>query len=370
LVGILLLCGAMAAPATATPKLTKAMIGPEVGVKEVAKPVAVSASSMETSFDKTSVIPPGATTKLAVKTTPVEKETEVKIAVPPSRPAAEILIAVVTAPSHFKVRNAIRETYMIDAAQSGRCDVKFFIGQLAPTVENREETEAKINAETDMVRLYDFTESYHNLSSKALDIFAYAGERGYKAILKVDDDTFVRVPKLLEFWDNEAHDPNIYAGTFVNGENAMIPDPTSKWYMQDQYPYPLEDYANGPGILLGSTSLEFFKTHFNFLPRYRVDDAAVAIWLKDLPINKKRMHVDNYSYWLRDDTVWQNPINADEMLQLYRGVPFTPQICIDTCLCDGDPEPERPGCVTWESFSTAGYQDLVPRLIQVTSEKH
>lgn len=94
-----------------------------------------------------------------------------------------------SSPSHVNARAAIRDSYAISASESGRATVKFFVGQLPNDFPERAKMDAFISSEPHMVRLHDFTESYHNLSYKALDIFKYAYDQGYCAVLKADDDT-------------------------------------------------------------------------------------------------------------------------------------------------------------------------------------
>lgn len=288
-----------------------------------------------------------------------------KLHAPPPPPAdngKDMLIAVVSSPKHVGARRAIRQTYMQYAQWSGRADVKFFVGQLADDVPDREKLDKEITSEPEMVRLTDFTESYHNLSYKALDIFKYGYDHGYRSVFKVDDDTYVRVSLALEFYDNHMGDPNLYAGDFVDGGKAMVDDPNSKWYMKDQYPHDrLEDYANGPGVLLGRNGIRYLATNFDSLFRYRVDDAAIAIWLKDVPMNKQQMSTDMYSHYIHPDTVWVNPVNSAEMVDIHMGTAETLQVCRETCLCWGGPKPEG-DCLGWGEFMTAGYRDLIPRL--------
>lgn len=135
--------------------------------------------------------------------------------------------------------------------------------------------------------------------------------------------------------------------------------------MKDQYPHELEDYANGPGVLLGRRALEFFDSEFDKLFRYRIDDAAIAIWLKDMPMNKVKMKVDSYSYHIHPDTLWINPVNSEEMTVIHSGTGTTLKVCQDTCLCWGGPVDNSPDCLRWEKFSSASYADLIPRLFQV-----
>ncbi len=99
-----------------------------------------------------------------------------------------MLIAVVSSPNHVGARESIRQTYGLEAASLGRVDVLFFVGQLQQDA-NSTDMEQQLQSEPDVIRFYDFIESYHNLSYKALDIYKYGYEHGYRSVFKVDDDT-------------------------------------------------------------------------------------------------------------------------------------------------------------------------------------
>ncbi len=94
-----------------------------------------------------------------------------------------------SSPSHATARDAIRKTFAVDARNSGRAEVKFFVGQIPDGDMRKAEHEKQLALESDVIRFTDFTESYHNLSAKALDIFSYASENKYHNLLKTDDDT-------------------------------------------------------------------------------------------------------------------------------------------------------------------------------------
>jgi len=123
----------------------------------------------------------------------------------------------------------------------------------------RNRLEAILATEPDVVRFTSFVESYHNLTAKALELYAWAWENGFRSVMKVDDDTYLRVPQFLSFVHQQAPLFTIYSGQFIGGpKKPAQTDPDSKWFMYDQYPHdywPL--YANGPGLLLGAVGVQF-----------------------------------------------------------------------------------------------------------------
>merc|ERR1711871_1756125 len=125
------------------------------------------------------------------------------------------MIAVVSSPDHFKARKAIRSTWGAQARAMG-ITVKHFVGQIAPDNEERDSIEAHLAEEGgDAVRATHFTESYHNLTSKALFIFEYARSNCYNGVMKVDDDTFLNVGRLKWFLDNNGNIKDLYFGNMM-----------------------------------------------------------------------------------------------------------------------------------------------------------
>jgi len=280
----------------------------------------------------------------------------------------ELLIAVVTAPSHEDARTAIRNTWAsLSPAQAQRVDVRFFVGQVGPTVSNRESIETELAASPDVVRL-DFLEHYHNLTLKAKGIFHYAYSSGYSALMKVDDDSYVNVPRLLEYMDAHASSlESIYAGHINRaewGENTVHRNPSSKWYMYDQYAHDqFPDFADGPGFLLGTRALAFLSQNKDTLFNYRCDDAAVGIWTEPLELSKVDMKVSIYETMCHVDDVLINPVAASEMYSFHHdpflcGSGYVIEVCLDKpCLCKG--HPDRAKC--WQEIIDLPYQDIIPR---------
>eukprot|EP00299_Pterocystis_sp_00344_P012298 c587_g1_i1.p1 GENE.c587_g1_i1~~c587_g1_i1.p1 ORF type:complete len:315 (-),score=70.43 c587_g1_i1:67-969(-) len=280
-----------------------------------------------------------------------------------------VLIAVVTAPQHEDVRHAIRNTWgNLTAKQQKRVDVRFFVGELPPTLNNADKIEANLNR-SDVIRLEGFIEHYNNLTAKAKGIFSWAASQNYSALMKVDDDSFVRVDVMLAFIDSHNESlSNIYAGHINRpeyGECVVHKNPTSKWYMYDQYPFDtFPEFADGPGFLLGSRALKFLSQNSKNLVDYRCDDAAVGIWTAELGLEKIEMPLSIYDFGCSSQHVLTNPVSAGEMFTLSNFPQicesgYNIEVCLDQpCLCKG--HPDRARC--WQDIIDQPYRDIIPRL--------
>jgi hypothetical protein len=89
--------------------------------------------------------------------------------------------------------------------------VKFFVGN---STENSINQRVDLEPESDMVHLNDMMESYENLSRKTLALVVWAHDHGFETVLKVDDDTFVRMDLLTKFLATHSSLNTTYAGHF------------------------------------------------------------------------------------------------------------------------------------------------------------
>jgi len=299
----------------------------------------------------------------------MQTKTAPALIVMPAAVNNKTLIAVVTAPQHEDARNAIRNTWgRLTREQSDKIDVRFFVGLLPPGIPKADSIERSLKR-ADVVRLTDFTEHYFNLTAKAKGIFDWAHTHHYASLMKVDDDSFVRVEMLLNFISShKSQMDNIYAGHINRaeyGECEVHKNTESKWYMYDQYPHDnFPDFADGPGILLGRKPLQFLSENKHNLTEYRCDDAAVGIWTESLNLSKVEMSVDIYEFGCSSQHVFTNPVSAGEMYTLANFPQicesgYNIEVCLDQpCLCKGHPDRSR----CWQEIIDQPYRDIIPRL--------
>jgi len=268
---------------------------------------------------------------------------------------SKILIAVVTAPDHFRAREAILNSYGTAAhREQNDFDLHFFVADLSGDKAHLNE---QINSEPFIIRLTGFTDSYDNLSKKTLGVFNWAHDNGYTSVFKVDDDTFIRPNYLRQFISGTDMSHSI-AGTVITGAR-QIENPKSKWYMRDQYPDEyIPPYISGGAVLLGSDGLSYLSGQRGSLKFYRVEDQGTGIWLKDQNFNFINMAIGFYPPQVSATSVAITPVNYVEMVELSKGdgTHVQLQVCRETCLCA-----RTDGC--WNSFGSNEYRDIIPRYI-------
>ena len=222
----------------------------------------------------------------------------------------ELMVGIVSAPSHFRERAAARRTWLRYAnnVPRGRVAHRFFVGRVATstTMSNvsahwlaRQLAEEQ-SAHGDLVAL-DSLDSYERLPFKTLAMFRWlAAQHGrncsFDFVLKTDDDSYVRIERLLAHLRAAAalHD-DLYWGFFNYGAvKTRVPDGDDavshsqqrvqrdiKWsdpeFNGTHYP----PYALGAGYALSMSLVARVVRHTVVLaaPPSRMEDAATGIYL-------------------------------------------------------------------------------------------
>ena len=202
-----------------------------------------------------------------------------------SSPPKILLVAIMSAPENINRRDTIRDTWMHYRSITG-VTIKFFIGQVRDaslTRELKEESESQ----NDIVPL-DMWENYYNLSRKSLEVVKYATDHGFEGMVKVDDDSLLRVDELVKQLRELGDTRFVLLGQWWR-DAPVIREPSHKYYMGDQFPdqavFP--PYPSGCTYYLGREILKLVANLKNpFL--YRMEDVAMGLWT----LGSKRLEVE------------------------------------------------------------------------------
>lgn len=162
----------------------------------------------------------------------------------------------------------------------------------------------------DMLLLDRFDESYSRLAHKLAAALEWAAgnepRAGWGWVLKTDDDSFVRVDRLVETLElfppdvsRQLHwgmwqcgSPVVYGhlpGSEVKPSAVTDGDPD--WWLSDHYlPYP-----NGAGYLVSWPVLRTIAKNAQWYARYAAEDATLGLWLA--PFNLSRVHDRRFWPW-------------------------------------------------------------------------
>ena len=217
-----------------------------------------------------------------------------------------IIILITSAPWNTKQRQAIRQTWLSSLTNNsialGRSNIRAMkdpINAFNTLVihywfvcghDKKNNVELSLENETqnygDILRL-NYTEKYSLLVQKTLSSLRFASTMDVKFIVKVDDDVYLHISRMI-WWLKTAPLPEkLYAGQVLH-RSRVIRHRRSKWYVGKQYfndtYYP--PYCNGPFYILSkNVVLELLQVSFgDRLSSFPIEDAYIGILAKRIGI--------------------------------------------------------------------------------------
>ena len=233
-------------------------------------------------------------------------------------PEEQLIIFITSAPFHIERRLSIRQTWLSllvnNTIARGRSSIRimknpsnasnnlvihywFVCGH-----DTKVEVESAVRNESavygDILRL-NYTETYSLLAFKTMSSLWLASTMDVQFIVKVDDDVYLHVPKMIWWLKTSSLPENLYAGCVQGGVKLkVVRDPTHKWFVSEQF---LNDswfppYCNGPFYILSKSALlELLKVSLNEgLTPFPLEDAYIGILAKRVgiaPLQLNRKHV-------------------------------------------------------------------------------
>ena len=231
-------------------------------------------------------------------------------------PDEQIIIFITSAPFQNERRLSIRQTWLSllvnNTIARGRSSIRtmknpsnssnnlvihywFVCGH-----DTKVEVESAVRNESavygDILRL-KYTETYSLLAFKTMSSLWLASTMDVQFIVKVDDDVYLHVPKMIWWLKTSSLPENLYAGCVLYGAK-VIRNPTHKWFVSEQF---LNDswfppYCGGPFYILSKSALlELLKVSSGEgLTTFPLEDAYIGILAKRVgiaPLQLNRKHV-------------------------------------------------------------------------------
>lgn len=191
-----------------------------------------------------------------------------------------LFIGVNSATGHLDRRQEMRQTWMQNPAGKGLWQTRFLVGKTHPRDEELENALLHEQAEyQDIVRL-DVPDTYDTLSNKTfhfLRAFSDGTIPNARFVMKLDDDTFPHVGRLVSLLGAEVSDFNYsYLGLFFDhgrvlraGKNAE----TTSTYPKDVFP----TYASGSGYILTAPLARHLSDSWETGRELRNEDANIGV---------------------------------------------------------------------------------------------
>ena len=221
-------------------------------------------------------------------------------------PDEQLIIFITSAPFQNERRLSIRQTWLSllvnNTIARGRSSIRtmknpsnssnnlvihywFVCGR-----DTKQEVESAVEDESavygDILRL-EYTETYSLLVFKTMSSLWLASTMDIQFIVKVDDDVYLHVPKMIWWLKTSSIPEKLYSGAVVNG-GKVIRNPKHKWFVSEKF---LNDtlfppYCNGPFYILSKSALlELLKVSSNEgLTPFPLEDAYIGILAKRVGI--------------------------------------------------------------------------------------
>ncbi|XP_045163167.2 beta-1,3-galactosyltransferase 6-like [Mercenaria mercenaria] len=202
--------------------------------------------------------------------------------------ATNLLVVVMSAPSHFDVRNVIRETWA-QALPNG-ASVRFVVGCKNLPEETLKNIKQEEKIHRDLLMLEDIEESYSSLTKKLISTLKWVNNHvKYNFFMKVDEDSFVRVEKILDELLTKPQE-KLYWGFFDGRAHVKR---SGKWAEKD---FVLCDrylpYALGGGYVISKDLVAYVAKNADLFKQLNNEDVSLGTWLGPLDVN--RIHDVNF----------------------------------------------------------------------------
>lgn len=201
-----------------------------------------------------------------------------------------LAVIIFSAAKNVNRRKAIRETWL-RFADTRRVEHFFVIGTAGLKVDSIEALNSEHQHNKDLLLLPYLKDSYSGLTAKLLEAFKWiAQQHQFEFLLKVDDDSFVRLDALYDEMvekdratKSEAHS-TLYWGYFDGRAHVKRTGQwtESDWFLCDRY----LPYALGGGYVLSRRLVDYVVTSAPFLQHYKSEDVSLGVWLSPLAINR------------------------------------------------------------------------------------
>eukprot|EP00041_Stephanoeca_diplocostata_P002533 m.27735 g.27735 ORF g.27735 m.27735 type:complete len:375 (-) comp13476_c0_seq6:323-1447(-) len=240
---------------------------------------------------------------------------------------AILLIMIFTTPTQTgrERREAMRRTWLNygDADNHyGKISHKFMIGTKSLQSTDIQALNKEHQKYNDIALMENVQENWTNLTGKLLESFTWLLDHvaPFDYIMKVDDDSFVRVDYLMkELVHIPPHDVNrVYWGYF----DGKAPIKTfgkyaeQEWNLCDTY----LPYALGGGYVVSTALIKLLAQQREELAQHLAEDASLGLWLSNLNITRKhdvRFDTESTSRGCLNHHIVMHKLSQESMIEKY-----------------------------------------------------
>lgn len=241
-----------------------------------------------------------------------------------------VLILIISAPFNTIRRLAIRQTWLsiladnsfaLDRPNIGAMKdptnssntllIQYFFvcGHYYPRVESAVVNETEVYG--DILRLR-YTEKYSLLVHKTLTSLKLASTMNVEFVVKIDDDVYLDVPRMVWFLKTASLPEKLYAGHLIY-RGKIIRRKLSKWYVSYQdynetAVFPV--YCNGPFYILSKNIVLEFLTASNHTRTFPLEDAYLGVLANKVGIVPTKLRKSGviilFNFRLKAESEWED----------------------------------------------------------------
>ena len=193
-----------------------------------------------------------------------------------------LFLLIITAPKAFIQRKAMRETWLSrQRVDHLKINHVFFIGTMNLDLITLKELREEQSTYSDIIFLTDHEESYTSLTSKLLKSLLWINNNvNTKFVMKVDDDSFVRIDMLVRDLNRRNIFDRLYWGYFRGNANIKRTGSWSErnWFLSDHY----LPYALGGGYIISFDLVNYISKIPEMLQLYNSEDASLGNYISML----------------------------------------------------------------------------------------
>ncbi|RUS81504.1 hypothetical protein EGW08_010732 [Elysia chlorotica] len=196
---------------------------------------------------------------------------------------AKLAILIISSPGNIHERDTIRDTWL-KGVDAKKVLFRFVVGTSSLDAEGKDKIHREALVHKDILTLQGIADSYQQLTLKVLEAFKWLDTNvDFRYVLKVDDDSYVRVSNILAELEHKPKD-RLYWGFFDGRANVKTSGQwkETKWILCDTY----LPYARGGGYVLSSDLVHFVAHNHELLETFMSEDVSVGTWLAPLRINR------------------------------------------------------------------------------------
>ena len=189
-----------------------------------------------------------------------------------------LFIMILTAPNGKERRDAMRKTWLSNLETLHSSVVpRFVIGIKELSLEDMKNVEEENTRHHDIIFLPELKDAYKDLPSKVLQALKWIDQHAnFSYLLKVDDDSFVRLNVILNELQSTYSMKRLYWGFFRGDAHVKFTGPWAEknWNLCDRY----LPYAQGGGYVLSRDLVNFIARNSDFLQKFNSEDVSVGKW--------------------------------------------------------------------------------------------